>query len=576
MSYVSSLSSDVSAYTPVTTSGEISFSGLGNGTDFSEIIDATIEAESFQLDEYKEEKTESEAIIELLETLKDEIEDFNDTVRGMDELDEFYEMSASGADEVSVTASSEAATGSHNIVVGQLAQNDIWVNTEQGYAAEDTEVASSDTTLEFTYAGETISIDVTSGTTLEGLVSLVNSNVDARDKVSASLIYDGSQYYFSLNGEDSGADNVIVVTDTGSMDMDEDDFTNTQTAQNSRIKVDGFPADDDAWIERDTNTVDDVVKGLTLKLTDTTDEDGVQIGISHDTDGMKEKILSFVEEFNQIVLDLQTITGREGASDDDDDDDDDDEDYSINSYALDIVYSELKSTIATGAQGFKRYTEADGGDLYTALSQIGFSTDVENGSDTYGQILVDEEDLDEALNADPEAVAELFAVNGEAESDSDSLQVLSVVDTVTAAGDYDIEYTVSGGTLVSATINGEEASVDGWTILGMDGDSTGLYLSVLDQTDGDHSGSVRVKEGKLGELSSVLSSIYEDDTSTLPILITSYEEDVTSLDNQIYNEEKRLDLLEDSLTRKYAALDSLLSEYENKNSLVASLIAQFN
>ena len=126
MGYVSSVSSTVIAYEPVTTSGDVSFSGLGNGTDFSEIIDATIEAESYQLDDYEAQKTENEYVIDLLEQLEDAIGDFNETLDGMDEPDEFYAMVGTVSDDaVDVEVDGQAEVGIHTIVVNQLARNDV-------------------------------------------------------------------------------------------------------------------------------------------------------------------------------------------------------------------------------------------------------------------------------------------------------------------------------------------------------------------------------------------------------------------------------------------------------------------
>ncbi len=570
MGYVSSISSDVIAYEPVSLSGEVSFTGLGNGTDFQEIIDVTISSEGFKKDAYEAQKTETDYLIDLLEQLDEEIVDLNETLQEMDEPDEFLDMDGtSSGDEVDVEVSGEASEGVHTIVVDQLAQKDVWINTEYGFASEDDVVADSATTLEILFQGETLSIDIAAGTTLSGLVSTVNSDLDSRNNVEANLLYDGDSYYFVLTAEDSGGDNAFTIQSTGTLNnFDPANFTNTQTGQNARIKVDGFPTDADEWIERDTNSIDDVIDGITFELKESTDDEGVRITVEYDADAMAETIATFVSEVNQVILDMQTLTGRLET----DEDDEEEETYTINNYALDIMYNKFKNVLSSGALGFSRYTEENGGDLYNALSQIGISTDVEDGSDTFGQLLLDEDILEEALEEDPEAVAMLFSSRAVGESDSDDFQVISVIDTVTTPGEHAIEYTVSGGTLISATIDGEDAEIDGWTILGTNSHSKGLYISIGNQEDGTHTGTARVKQGKIGELSDALSAMITDETGTLPILIRNYEESLTSLDNQIYNEEKRLDALEKSLTRKFAALDSNLSYYDNITTMLTSLI----
>jgi len=575
MGYITSVSSDISAYEPVTTSGSVTFSGLGNGTDFSEIIDAIIDAESYKLEDYEAQQEENDYVIDLLEQISDEIDDFNDTLDEMDELDEFYSMetSVTGDGEVTASADSDADVGIHTIVVNQLAQADIWVADAQGYDSEEDVVASAATTLQVEYQGETISIDVSAGTTLEGLVSTINGSLDARDKFEASLMYDGSSYYFVLKSSDMGEENAITILDTGTLSgMSAAGFTNTQQAQNAQIKVDGFPAADDEWIERSENSIDDVVEGLTFNLKETTDSDGVSISVDYDTDGMYDTITDFVEGLNQIILDIQLLTGRVSETEDSDDSDT----YTINSSTLDMMYSQIKSIISSSALGFLAYDEDEGGDVYNALSQIGFSTDTDEGSDTYGQILLDEDELEDALDDDPAAVAALFAARGTGESDSEHFQVISVIDTVTPAGEHDVQYTISGGEIVSATIDGEDALISGWTITGTGSSAKGLYLSIAEEEDGDYEGTARVKQGIVGTLSDTLDDMTDGESGTLTILIEHYEEVSTSLDNQIYNEEERLDVLETSLTRKYAALDALLSTYDSQATLLESLISSLD
>ncbi|EGB16263.1 flagellar hook-associated 2 domain-containing protein [Pseudodesulfovibrio mercurii] len=571
MGYVSSLSSTVEAYEPLTTSGDISFSGLGNGTDFSEIIDAIVDSESYQLEEYEDQKEEYEYLIDLMDQLSDEIDEFNDILDDMDEPDEFYSMVAEVSDDqVEVDADGDAEPGIHTISVNQLALNDVWVNMDTAYESEDTVIADEATTLTVNYGGEDITIDVAAGTTLEGLITTINGSVDARDKFEASIMNDGDACYLMLKSCDAGADNNITITDTGSLSgMSAGGFVNTQTGQNSQIKVDGFPPGEGDWIERDSNAIDDVVDGLTFNLKDTTDGDTLQVSVEYDTDDMYDTILEFQESLNAIIEDIQILTGRVTEEQDTDDDS---ETYTLDSYALDIVYNNIKSILSSSALGFTRYDEETGGDYYNALSQIGFYTDTDEDSDTYGQLLLDEDELEDALDTDAAAVASLFSARAEGESDSEDFQVISVIDGVTGAGEHEVKYTISGGEITSATIDGEEAAIDGQTILATSGDAKGLYLSIASGADGDYEGTARVKQGKIGELSDALDTVTNAETGSLTILIDHYEESVTSLDNQIYNEEKRLDALETSLERKYAALDALLATYTAQGDTLTSLL----
>ncbi|MUM76779.1 flagellar filament capping protein FliD [Pseudodesulfovibrio sp. F-1] len=570
MGYVSSLSSDVTSYISSTTSGKISFTGLGNGTDFQEIIEATVNAEAYRKDAYEADRDEKKAAITLLEELKSNLKELKQT---LEDMGDFLSMDAtSTGDQVSASASADADTGTHTVIVDQLAQNDVWIFTDQGYASSDTVVAQEATTLQLTYAGESIAVDIAAGTTLAGLINTINANAALDGKLSASLINDGSSYYFVLRGEESGAENAITVADTGSLSgWSAEGFTNTQEACNARLRVDGFPVGAQSWIERSSNTIDDVIKGVTLELMETTGDSGLRISVRLDTEAIVEKAEALVASVNQIIYDMQVLTGRAGS------DDEDSETLTVRNSATNLMYSQFKSVLSSSGIGFARYDSQAGGDLFNALSQVGISTNTDEGSDSFGQLILDTDALEEALAKNSEAVALLFSTSGSATSDSNDFSVDSIVGALTPAGEHTVEYTVENGVLVSAFINGEAAAIEGdWNILGIASSSRGLSISILNQEEGTHTGTARVRQGKIDELIDTITAMTNSEDGTLTILIDNYEQSVSSLNNQIYNEEKRLDQLESSLTRKYAALDAKLIEYSALSNTLESLLASLS
>lgn len=585
---VSSLSSTVLSYTSNTSSGSITFSGLGNGTDFDDIIEATLSLQEYKKDAYEEDLEYSETAKEVLETLDENMITLSGTLQEMDEVDEFLSYTeTTSSDEISATAGDGAETGTHTLVVGQLARKDVWIAEDTSFSSEDDITTSNATTLTLFYGGEELTLDISAGTTIGELVSMINSDSEFEDKISSSLIYDGSGYHLSFSGEDTGEDNSIEIVSMDLNGMSADDFTNTQKACNALIKIDGYPSDEDTWLERDSNTVTDLINGVTLNLNHITDSDGVEVGITYDTDGMVSTIEDFVAEINQMIYDIQSVTGRldtdsdstistSTASDDDDEDEDDEDDtFTLKDSTLDVVYNSIKNVLSTIGLGFQRYdSDTEEGDLYTTLSTIGITTDSEQGSDTFGQLVIDYDDLEDALATDPEAVAMLFAASGEAESNSESLEVMSSVSGLTEAGEYNVQYEISGGELISATIDGVEMKISGSTMLAQsDSDANGLYLNCTDSDDGVYSATVSVKQGKCGELSDLFSSITDVTSGSIPLLIKSYDDSITNLENNIYNEEARLDSLETELNRKYSALDEMLSYYENLASQLEATLS---
>ncbi|WP_290920595.1 flagellar filament capping protein FliD [Halodesulfovibrio sp.] len=570
MSYISSVSSDVTAYTPATSSGAVNFTGLGNGTDFNEIIDAQIEAESFAKKKYEAQLAETEACQSLLNDLVTSMGELDKTLDDMNSMSEFLAMSVTSSNEsVSGKVTGDIQEGSHTIEVNQLAQNDVWVNSGISYSEPTDVVTDVDAVFAFECDGEEITIEVPANTTAQQLVDMINNDPVARDLVNADLLSDGDTLYFRLSSKDTGADHAITLSDTTTLTgYTTAEFENVRTAQNAQIKIDGFPSDPDSWMERESNTVDDVVPGLELTLSDVT-EGPVNLTISCDTEVTKENIESFVEQVNTLIYDIQVLSGRIVTYVEDEDTGEKMEAYTIDSNSMDMVYNDLKSQLSMSVVGFSGEY-----DSYNALSQLGLYTDTNEGSETFGQLLINEEELDEILEDDPYAVAELLGCANSGISDTRGVQVTSTIDGITAPGAYEFEYTVVDGEVVSATFNGEPASIDGNVITAAAGTpAAGMVIEISDLSDGKHAADLRVKEGVVPQLQDALDSWTNAEDGTLTTLSETYSSTATKLENDIYNQEERLAKKEADLRRKYSVLDGKLAYYTNLQSSLTAMIS---
>lgn len=547
------------------TSGAIYFTGLGNGTDFDSIIEATVEAESTRLtqledwEEYWQEKSDS------LDELNTALVSMRSALEAMDTVAEFAEKTATSTDTsvLSATADGDALDASHTIVVNQLAQNDIWTSST-GQDDSSNVLTTTDAVFSFSYAGEEYSIDVAAGTTLSELVDLINANTDSKNDVRATLINDGDEYHLQLYGMDMGEDNVVEITSSTTLTgYEASDFENTQVAQSAQIKIDGYPTGADEWISRDSNTISDLIEGVTLTLSDT---GTTTLNVETDTDAIKEKIVEFVESINEIRLLIQELTYV---------DDDAEGSVMTGNYGVDIVKQNLQNITSSKGLGFTYYDSEDGtGDYYSTLSQLGIYTDADESSETYGQLLIDEDDLDEALETDADAVIDLFAGAEEGSSSTSDMSYVSSVSGLTAGGDYEVSYTVSGGVITSATINGEDCIIEDNLITASYGsDSQGLVVRANDLTDGTYSGTVSVKQGKIAQMAEEVERLTDTESGILVIIQENYDDIVANTQDAIDREEDRLALFEDRLRERYAALEETLSEYEAINDSLESLLS---
>lgn len=557
------------------TSGSINVTGLGNGTDFSTLIDGLIEAESATLKKFESWKTTWEYKVQGFQYLNTKLLSLKTTLGNMDTLDEFFTKSVTSTSDtaVSATATSDAVVGAHSVIVGQLAQNDI-LTTSSGVSSLTSVVTTSNTSLTFSYAGKSYTIsDIGAGSTLTTLVNFINNNAATKDKVRATTIYDGTSYHLQLYGMDQGAGNQIVVSNAGSLVFGSSSFVNTQEAQSSLIKVDGFPVGSGNWISRDSNSVEDVIPGVSLTLKQANSNASITIGVTTDTDAIKENVETFIAAVNEVRGILQTLTkvsdssGTATGS------------LLTGNYGVQLIGSQLKDVITDLGLGFTLYDgKAKTGDLYSALSQIGITTDADESSSTYGMLILDEDALDKALAEDPNGVAELFAADYQGESQSGDFSYLGRINGKTKAGSYKVEITTGAdGKITSATIDGKPAGVDGYRVTALSGAASGLVVQLDNHTaSSTFSGTVELKLGKAGEMSEKLAELTNTTSGPLAILEENYGEIMDSIDDKIAREEKRLATMKSRLKDQYARLDALLNTLTNTQSQLTSLIEQLS
>ncbi|OIO04967.1 MAG: flagellar hook protein [Desulfovibrionaceae bacterium CG1_02_65_16] len=555
-------------------SGSINVSGLGNGTDFNSLIDGLISADSSNLNTMQSWKTTWATKVKGFQYLNTKLLALKTQLQGMDTVNEFLTkaVSSSSSTAVSATADADAVTTSHSIVVGQLATNDI-LTTTTGVSALTSVVATSNTNLTFSYAGASYTIsNISAGSTLSSLVNYINNNAVTNSKVRATTIYDGTSYHLQLYGMDQGAGNQVIISNAGSLVFSSSSFENTQDAQSARIKVDGYPSGSDQWISRDSNTIDDVIPGVTLTVKTANSNAAIQIGITTDTTVIKANIRAFVSNVNTITKLIQALTlvsnssGTATGS------------LLTGNYGVQIIQSNLQDVLSDCGLGFNMYNSTTkSGDYYSALSQLGIGTDADQSSSTYGLLVIDDDELDKALDTDPEGVAELFAASYEGESDSKDFSYVGRINGTTKPGSYKVEVVTSAAGISSATINGVQAGIDGWKITGLTGDAKGLVLQ-LNNYNGNStfSGTIDLKQGKAGELVDTLETLTNSTSGPLAILEDNYGEIMTDIDDKIAREKQRLATKKSRLQAQYARLDALLNTLTNKQTQLTNTISSLS
>jgi flagellar hook-associated protein 2 len=233
------------------------------------------------------------------------------------------------------------------------------------------------------------------------------SRADDEDPLYLSIA-PGTTYQQAADAINAGTDNpgvTAAVIDTGEPDTPYRlTLTSKATGENHRMSIQNLPmteingADGDSLnalfsvngisYQRQTNdAISDVVSGATLNLK----KDGeTSVSIQQNTDTVKETILSLVSNFNELV---KEVNGTETSDDQTETLDTETENPLSESYTVKNMLYKLKALMSTSL---------DTASEYNSLADIGLEINRD------GTLAFDEDLLDQALAANPDAVTALF------------------------------------------------------------------------------------------------------------------------------------------------------------------------
>ncbi len=433
-----------------------------------------------------------------------------------------------------------------------------------GVASPDTVINNSGGVQYFAYryaGGDVVKVAVKDGATLEDLVKAINEDSN-NPGVVATIINDGqglsTSYHLVLTGKNQGAAYTIDIVDSdttldgtnGTVNFTSSSFTETQSAQNSMVRLDGYPTDPTAYIQHSTNVITDLINGVTITLKSS---GKTTITVANDYDKIKEKIKNFVDAYNDLVDYMEEVTRynpqtKEAGT-------------LQGNYAAQFVEYEIIRTATGVPRGFKSINSLippPGTERYISLADIGITTTDDK------KLKIDDAKLDEALQNHLDDVALLFGADGIGRNDPTTNKITydSHVKNLTEPGTYEVKVTVSGGTITSATINGHDAAIDGNYIVGKTGyPEAGLQLLVDTSTDGTYSAEIRLLSGVTNDLDSKLDDLLKEHTGPLNILIDQYNDIVEDIDKKIAKEEYRIDNLKNRLIKQFTAMEDMIAKY---------------
>jgi len=282
-----------------------SIDGLVSGLDTASIIDGLVSLQNAQVERLNERKSEILAKQTAFQGIEARLLSLRSVMSRLNRVSNsvFDQRTASSTDEsiVTATASNDAIEGSFSLRVTSLAK--AHQIGSQGFSDSSDLITTG--TISFQVGSRpatTINLDSTNNT-VEGLVNAINSQ---SEDLTATIVHDQATDTdrILLSSRHTGASNQITVTNnlgpTGG-GATQPDFSGPaiQDAANATVQLGSGAGAISA--EYESNTVDQLIEGVTLNLLAVDANKDVTVSITRDQESTKEAIQDFVDEYNKVI-----------------------------------------------------------------------------------------------------------------------------------------------------------------------------------------------------------------------------------------------------------------------------------
>jgi flagellar hook-associated protein 2 len=397
----------------------ISFGGLGNGIDFGPIVDVLVQAERIPINGLTQQKLQAQKKQTELGLLGAKLLGLQGLANSLRTRVSFNKnqinvASPSTQTPLSASVSSTAAPGTYQVTVNRLASaHQIISQASTAVSSTDADVVGGTSgTFQFQVGNGSIqTVNLDEDGTLEDLRAAIN---DLGAGVNASILNTGSegspQFRLVLSANETGLSQAItIVADDTTLDMVTTGVDTFQAAQDSEVVLgvtDAEAGTTGITMNRSSNTLTDVVAGLTLNLQAVDAGNPVTISVTQDVGAVKEAISDFANGYNDIVTFVKERTF-----------------YNAETKERGIFVGESFARNVLDRIRESVFSHISGLTTYTGVSQIGFETQSADGT-----IRLNEEKLDSVLSASFSAVRDLFVKNATTGTNGIAEVVVNAID----------------------------------------------------------------------------------------------------------------------------------------------------
>ncbi|WP_169799580.1 flagellar filament capping protein FliD [Ferrimonas marina] len=368
---------------------------MSSGINPAQMASMLVQAERASKDQlYSIQKAQYEAQLAAYKAVESRLNSFSSSM-GRIADDDFAKMGVtiSNEDIANITADSSAAAGDYTFHVKQLAQAH-----QMAFSASEFDFTGNGSDFTIDVGGETMVIKMDEIGSMEELRDYINDS-DENPGVQATLVRTDGDVKLVLTSDETGEENQMVIDRPG------DPLTGQVLSEAKNAIVHMGDGANPLVIESASNTLDNVIDGLTIELKQTTPaNEPLRVTVGQDKEGITESVQSFIDEYNRLIDELGHYTFGKAidTGGDDDDDDDEDKDNSVPKPGEDEV------GVLNGDPALRALSQKMRNELYGESSDSLRLYDLGIEVDRNGKLTLDEDKLHSALDTHGSKVQDFF------------------------------------------------------------------------------------------------------------------------------------------------------------------------
>ncbi len=364
--------------------------GLGSGLDINSLVSQLVTAEkSTKQAQITRSQTSTVTSISALATLKGAMSTFNTALSPLKTVEIFSARSATSSDQeyFSSSATNVASPGSYDVQIEAIASAH-QISSSAVVGGSNVAVGTGTLTLQVGTKSFSVAVDAPNNT-LAHVRDAINNATDNDSLVSATIVNASDGAHLVLTTSASGQANAINVTQSGGNGGLSRFATGPVLTTNYRELR---PARDaEVWIAgyqhfSATNTISNVIDGVTINLLKAEPGDVKTLTVANDTSSTVSRVKAFVDGFNALSKQIASLRSYEPATKK--------AGPLLGDAMLRAIEGELRGKIANPVSGTTG--------AYQTLASVGITTEKD------GTLKLDNTKLTAAMTADFEGVARLF------------------------------------------------------------------------------------------------------------------------------------------------------------------------